>query len=112
MRVELLLEIVGVLACGPPLFDPGLQDRHEPRPLALPVVGRARGDHRPDSDYDIAVFIRKPGDLWDELGTLADITTDILVDTDAEISAKPFAAGSYRETSLFMSELLRDGLDL
>ena len=73
---------------------------------------RARGDPRPDSDYDIAVFIRKPGDLWDELGTLADITTDILVDTDAEISAKPFAAGSYRETSLFMSELLRDGLDL
>ncbi len=73
---------------------------------------RARGDHRPDSDYDIAVFIRKPGDLWEELGTLAGITTDILVDTGAEVSAKPFAAGSYRETSLFMSELLRDGLDL
>ena len=35
---------------------------------------RARGDHRPDSDYDIAVFIRDPGDLWDELGTLAEIT--------------------------------------
>src|ERR1700676_634348 len=34
---------------------------------------RARGDPRPDSDYDIAVFIRKPGDLWDELGTLVDI---------------------------------------
>jgi len=73
---------------------------------------RARGEHRPDSDYDIAVFIREPGDLWDELGTLAEITTDILVDTGAEISAKQFAAVSYRETSLFMSELLRDGLDL
>ena len=24
---------------------------------------RARGDHRPDSDYDIAVFIKDPGTL-------------------------------------------------
>jgi predicted nucleotidyltransferase len=38
---------------------------------------RARGDHRPDSDYDIAVFIHDPGDLWDELGVLAEITTAI-----------------------------------
>ena len=49
---------------------------------------RARGDHRPDSDYDIAVFIHKPGGLWDELGTLSEITTAILIDTGAVISAK------------------------
>ncbi|HKS88541.1 MAG TPA: nucleotidyltransferase domain-containing protein [Stellaceae bacterium] len=73
---------------------------------------RARGDYRPDSDYDVAVFIRDPGDLWDELGVLSKITTDILVGTDAEISAKPLPAGSYREESLFMSELRRDGIDL
>jgi len=73
---------------------------------------RARGDHRPDSDYDIAVFIKDPGDLWDELGVLSRITTDILMETDADISAKPLPAGSYRETSLFMSELRRDGRDL
>ncbi|MFI4947371.1 MAG: nucleotidyltransferase domain-containing protein [Alphaproteobacteria bacterium] len=50
---------------------------------------RPRGDHRPDSDYDIAVFIHEPGDLWDELGVLSRITTDILMETDADISAKP-----------------------
>ena len=73
---------------------------------------RARGDNHPDSDYDIAVFIHDMGPLWDELGVLCRITTNILIDTDVEISAKPFPAGSYRETSLFMSELRRDGLDL
>src|SRR5205085_10635879 len=57
---------------------------------------RARGDHRPDSDYDIAVFIRDPGDLWDELGVLCQITTEILLDMDADISVKPLPAGSYR----------------
>jgi uncharacterized protein len=48
---------------------------------------RARGDAQPDSDYDIAVFIADPGELGDELGKLAHITTDILNDADAVISA-------------------------
>ncbi len=73
---------------------------------------RARGDYRADSDYDIAVFIKDPGDLWDELGTLSEITTAILNDTGAVISAKPFYAGSYRERTGFMHELRKDGRDL
>jgi predicted nucleotidyltransferase len=28
---------------------------------------RARGDHRPDSDYDVAVLIKDPGALTEEL---------------------------------------------
>ena len=73
---------------------------------------RARGDHRPDSDYDIAVFIRDPGTLWDELGVLGEITTEILIETAADISAKPLPAGSYCDPGLFMSELRRDGREL
>jgi predicted nucleotidyltransferase len=73
---------------------------------------RARGDHRPDSDYDIAVFVKDPGDLWDELWKLAEITTAILNDTEAVISAKPFLAGSYHARTGFMHELRNDGLDL
>jgi len=73
---------------------------------------RARGDHRPDSDYDIAVFVKDPGDLWDELGTLSEITTAILNDTGAVISAKPFYAGSYRKRTGFMHEVRKDGRDL
>jgi predicted nucleotidyltransferase len=73
---------------------------------------RARGDHRPDSDYDVAVFIKDPGTLTEELDELASVTTAILLDTGAVISAKPFYAGSYRERTVFMHDLRKDGLDL
>lgn len=73
---------------------------------------RARGDHKPDSDYNIAVFIKDPGSFYDESGRLAAITTDILTDTGAVISATPFPAGAYRERTGFMHELRKDGLDL
>jgi len=73
---------------------------------------RARGDARQDSDYDVAVFLRNPGPLSDDLHRLADAETDILYDTGAVINALPLAAGSYRERTGFMHELPRDGLDL
>jgi predicted nucleotidyltransferase len=73
---------------------------------------RARGDHRPDSDYDIAVFLKDYDSFWTELDPLVDITTDILSDTGAVISAKPFRADSYTAQTLFMGELRREGIDL
>jgi uncharacterized protein len=78
----------------------------------LCCTARARDDHRPDADHDIAVFIKEPGGFCDESGRLAAITTDILEDTGAVISATPFPAGAYRERSGFMHELRKDGLDL
>ncbi len=73
---------------------------------------RARGDARPDSDYDIAVFIKDAGTVTDESARLAAVSTDILFDTGAVISATPFPAGAYRERTGFMHELRKDGLDL
>ncbi|HME22120.1 MAG TPA: nucleotidyltransferase domain-containing protein [Acetobacteraceae bacterium] len=73
---------------------------------------RARGDARPDSDYDVAVFIRDAGTFTDESARLAAVGTDILFDTGAVISATPFPAGAYRERTGFMHELRKDGLDL
>jgi uncharacterized protein len=73
---------------------------------------RARGDHQADSDYDIAVFIRDPGTLGEEIHRLASLTNDILIDTGAVISATPFRAGAYRERTGFMHEVRQDGLDL
>lgn len=73
---------------------------------------RARRDHKPDSDYDIAVFVKEPGSFYDESERLAAITTAILEDTGAVISATPFPAGAYRERTGFMHELRKDGLDL
>jgi predicted nucleotidyltransferase len=73
---------------------------------------RARGDHQPDSDYDIAVFIKDPGTLTEELDKLASLTTVILLDTGAVISAKPFFAGAHQARTAFMHDLRKDGLDL
>lgn len=73
---------------------------------------RARGDARPDSDYDIAVFIRRSGGFAEDSARLAAISTDILLDTGAVISATPLRAGAYRGRTGFMHELRNDGLDL
>jgi predicted nucleotidyltransferase len=58
---------------------------------------RARGDHRPDSGSDIAVFVKDPGSLGEAIRRLASITSDILFDTGAVTSATPFRAGAYQE---------------
>jgi predicted nucleotidyltransferase len=73
---------------------------------------RARGDARPDSDFDVAVFLRDYTDLWNELQPLGAITTDILQDTGAVISAKPFPAGQYRARTILMGEIRREGIDI
>lgn len=73
---------------------------------------RARGEAKPDSDYDIAVFLSDAGTFTDESARLAAVSTDILFDTGAVISAMPFPAGAHRERTGFMHELRKDGLDL
>lgn len=73
---------------------------------------RARGDHRPDSDYDVAVFLRDFDDFGQESRTLAVIETDILYEDGALVGAMPFRAGAYEDRTGFMSEVRRDGVDL
>ena len=71
---------------------------------------RARGEARPDSDYDIAVFIHGLDAWFDELVRLAEIGTDVLIETGVVISAKPFDSMDYDGTLALMSEIRRDGL--
>ncbi len=73
---------------------------------------RACGDAKPASDYDIAVFLRDAGTFSDESARLAAVSTDILFEMGAVISAMPFPAGAHRERTGFMHELRKDGLDL
>jgi hypothetical protein len=75
-------------------------------------LARARGEARPDSDYDIAVFLKDPDSFWKESGRLAEIETDILYETGAIINALPFLAGAYRDRTPLMHEVRREGLDL
>ena len=73
---------------------------------------RARGDHRPDSDYDVAVFLKDDRSFGAESKRLAEIEMDLLYDTGALIGAMPLAEGAYHERTSFMAEIRRDGIDL
>jgi predicted nucleotidyltransferase len=73
---------------------------------------RAQGKARTDSDYDVAVFLSDSGSFGEEAKRLADIESDILLDTGVVINALPFLAGSWADQTAFMAELRRDGIDL
>ncbi|MBM3575264.1 MAG: nucleotidyltransferase domain-containing protein [Alphaproteobacteria bacterium] len=73
---------------------------------------RARGDARPDSDYDVAVFFKKLASFDKEAQLIAEIEVDILNDTGAVINAMPFSVGAYDRRTGLMQELRREGLDL
>ncbi len=73
---------------------------------------RARGDARPDSDYDVAVFLKDFHDRWSEVDRIVPVVTDILYDEGAFIHAMPYRAGAERERTPLMHEIRREGLDL
>ena len=76
---------------------------------------RARGDAQPDSDYDIAVFLRDLNGLdarMAELERLAQIETAILYGTGEVICALPYPAGAYDDRTPLMHEIRREGIDL
>ena len=73
---------------------------------------RARGDAQPDSDYDIAVFLRDMPDRFAEMDRLADLSTNILDEVGEFIHAMPYRAGSYEERTPLMHEIRADGIDL
>lgn len=94
-------------------FRLALDDMYGDRIERVVLFGsRARGSAQPDSDYDVAVFLRDSGSFWDETGPLADIETEILYATGAVINALPFPADTYNARTGFMQEIRRDGLDL
>jgi predicted nucleotidyltransferase len=73
---------------------------------------RARGDAHPDSDYDVAVFVRGMHDRFAEMDRLADLGTNICDETGEFVHAMPYAAATYAERSPLMHEIRKDGLDL
>ena len=94
-------------------FRAALEEVYGQRIDRLVLFGsRARGDARPDSDYDIAVFLHDLADRDGEVRRLADIQVLIMDETSAFVHAIPFAAGAWTERTTFMHELRLEGLDL
>ena len=75
-------------------------------------TARVRGDARPDSDHDVAVFLRDMPDRARELNRLADLATDILHDAGRIVHATPYRAGAFNERTPLMHEIRADGVDL
>ncbi len=76
---------------------------------------QARGEARPDSDYDVAIFLNGmngSSDRWAELHKLAALRVEFIDETGVFFDAKPYPAGAYRERSPLMHEIRREGLDL
>jgi uncharacterized protein len=74
---------------------------------------RARGDAQPDSDYDIAIFLRDMDDRFKEMDRLADLSRSILDATGELISALPYRAASYNDPRMPLMYAIRtEGIDL
>ena len=94
-------------------FRAALEQLYGPRLDRVVLFGsRARGDARPDSDYDVAVFLNGFRDRWSEMDRLVPVVTDILYDDGAFIHAMPYRAGADRERTPLMHEIRRDGVEL
>jgi predicted nucleotidyltransferase len=94
-------------------FRRALDDLYGARLERVVLYGsRARGDARPDSDYDVAVFLRDMPDRAWELNRLADLATDVLYDAGGVVHAMPYRAGAYNERTPLMHEIRADGVDL
>lgn len=95
-------------------FQVAVREMYGDRVERLVLYGsRARGDARPDSDYDVAVFLRDLADRDAEMNRLADLATDILYRDGQFIHAMPYRAGSYNDERLpLMHEIRAGGVDL
>ena len=69
---------------------------------------RARGDARPDSDWDVAVFITGDPTLEDRCA-LSDIGFDLMLEHGQYVQAVAIDAARSPERSYFVSNVLKDG---
>ncbi len=73
---------------------------------------RARGDARPDSDYDIAIFLKTLDDRWTESRRLADLRVRMIDETGEFFDLLPYSVAAFSERSPLMREIRREGRNL
>lgn len=72
---------------------------------------RARGDAKPDSDYDVAVFLTEMENPLAEWDRITDLRVRFM-DAGVFIDAIPFRVSDYARRTKLMHEIRRDGLIL
>ena len=81
---------------------------------AIYVFGsRAKGTHRPDSDYDVLLVVTEDFTFQDQ-DTLYDVVLDILLETGRLVSLKVFRATAFRRlrdlNTPFVRHILTEGV--
>ena len=69
---------------------------------------RARNEARPDSDWDVAVFVHGKPTAYDR-NTLSDVGYDLLMESGHHIQPVAFDVARADEASWFMQTVRRDG---
>lgn len=88
-------------------FRARLQDRYGGRLVGLILFGsRARGNHRPDSDADVAVFLDEVEHPVAEQMELADDAYAVFLDTGVLVQPWLFAGGPFAIATETESPLL------
>lgn len=72
---------------------------------------RARGEARPESDYDVVVFLEPMEDRWVEFDRLADLRLRFLDETGAFFEALPFPPSALETPTPLMHEVRREGVE-
>jgi predicted nucleotidyltransferase len=70
---------------------------------------RARGDARPDSDWDVAIFVDGPPTPRDRR-SLSDVGFDLMMESGQHFQTIAIDAGRSPEESYFVRNVLKDGL--
>jgi len=84
---------------------------------ALLYGSRARGDHRPDSDYDVLVVLEGPFDHWAEVHRLSGLSTDLTWSTverehPVVASFKPMTVEQFQARTGFLHNVRREAIAL
>ncbi len=73
---------------------------------------RARGDAEPDSDYDVAVFLKDMPDRWIEFDRLVPLRINFLETYDADFTVLPFKDADYGKQTGLMYAIRTEGVRL
>ncbi len=67
----------------------------------------ARGDYNKSSDIDILIVLDNIRSEMEEIDTLAELKTDILLDSDIYISTNPTSVNKFKNSNLFFYRNIR-----
>jgi predicted nucleotidyltransferase len=71
---------------------------------------RARGDAGPDSDYDLAVFLKDMTDRWKEIDRLAALRLPYLEQDQVFFDVMPYRAEDYGKQTGLMYAIRKEGV--